>query len=260
MTVSEIERKFYPNNKPWITKEIRNLLKQKVLAVENNDVQEKRKIQREITRLVKHGKRKYGKQIEDNFSLKDPKKAWQGLKTITCCGLKNRTYNIAPEKLHDFANELNVFFGRFDVADFSDLNTDICRTLESNASTENAIQLSLQTVENALKKLKANKARGPDWISGKTLKMCYKELSPVFREMFQWSLDAHHIPKLWKSSNVVPIPKIAKPSAWNDYRPVVLTGPFVMKCFESSERTSPDTYQDLCRSLPVCILYKARGG
>ncbi len=40
VTVPETERRFYPNNKPW--------LKTRMLAIENNDVQEKRIIQREI--------------------------------------------------------------------------------------------------------------------------------------------------------------------------------------------------------------------
>ena len=69
-----------------------------------------------------HGKRNYGKQKEDHFSLKKPKKAWQGLKTKTGRGLKNRKINIAPENLHvpDFTNKLNVVFGRLDVMIFSD--------------------------------------------------------------------------------------------------------------------------------------------
>ena len=44
-------------------------------------------------------------------------------------------------------------------------------------------------------------------------------------------LEHHHIPLLWKTSNIIPVPKTPNPSVKNDYRPVALTS-IAMKCFE----------------------------
>jgi len=44
-------------------------------------------------------------------------------------------------------------------------------------------------------------------------------------------LKHHIIPTLWKTSEIIPVPKKQKNSVMNDLRPVALT-PIVMKCFE----------------------------
>ena len=57
------------------------------------------------------------------------------------------------------------------------------------------------------------------------------ELGPVFQNLFQRSIDTGTIPKIWKTSTIVPVPKITFPSELNHYRPVALTS-FIMKCLE----------------------------
>ena len=54
--IKEKEVKIYPNNKPWMSKEIKGLLKQKEQAARENDKQMKRTIQKEIDSLIRHGK------------------------------------------------------------------------------------------------------------------------------------------------------------------------------------------------------------
>ena len=49
--------------------------------------------------------------------------------------------------------------------------------------------------------------------------------------MFQMSIRTQHIPSIWKTSHIIPVPKKSKPSILNDYRPVALT-PIIIKCFE----------------------------
>ena len=83
--------------------------------------------------------------------------------------------------------------------------------------------------------MNANKARGPDGICGRILKECGTELAPVWRKIFQWSINCHTKPAIWKTSNVIPLRKKPQPSVLNDYRPVALT-PIVIKCFERIRR------------------------
>ena len=86
-------------------------------------------------------------------------------------------------------------------------------------------------VTNQFKKCKANKAPGPDGIPGRLLKECAIELGPVFQPLFKQSVDIGVIPTIWKTSVVVPVPKMSSPSELNHFRPVALTS-IVMKCFE----------------------------
>ena len=49
--------------------------------------------------------------------------------------------------------------------------------------------------------------------------------------LFQQSLDTCHVPLLWKTATIVPVPKKPSPKVQNDFRPVALTSiPF--KCME----------------------------
>ena len=83
LIVEEKAVKLYPNNKPWLTKEMRELLKRKRTAYKNGDLQQKRSLQRQINKLVHQCKRQYGRKIRDQFRQGNSKQVWKGLKTIT---------------------------------------------------------------------------------------------------------------------------------------------------------------------------------
>ena len=80
------------------------------------------------------------------------------------------------------------------------------------------------------------KNHGPDNICGHTLKTCAKQLSPPFHDIFNKSLEAQHVPEVWKDAIVVPVPKSNNPKTLNDFRLVVLTS-IVMKAFEKLVRS-----------------------
>ncbi|KAK3565302.1 hypothetical protein QTP86_005478 [Hemibagrus guttatus] len=60
---------------------------------------------------------------------------------------------------------------------------------------------------------------------------CANQLSPVFTDIFNTSLEICHVPACFKTSAIVPVPKKTKITGLNDYRPVALTS-VVMKSFE----------------------------
>ena len=70
-------------------------------------------------------------------------------------------------------------------------------------------------VTNHFKKSKANKAPGPDGIPGRLHKECAIVLGPVFQPLFKQSVDIGVIPTIWKTSIVVPVPKMSSPSELN---------------------------------------------
>ncbi|KAK3507836.1 hypothetical protein QTP70_001197 [Hemibagrus guttatus] len=88
-----------------------------------------------------------------------------------------------------------------------------------------------EKVNRLFKRLNTRKATGPDSVSPSLLKHCANQLSPVFTDIFNTSLETCHVPACFKTSAIVPVPKKTKITGLNDYRPVALTS-VVMKSFE----------------------------
>ncbi|KAK3568450.1 hypothetical protein QTP86_007299 [Hemibagrus guttatus] len=88
-----------------------------------------------------------------------------------------------------------------------------------------------EEVNRLFKRLNTRKATGPDSVSPSLLKHCATQLSPVFTDIFNTSLETCHVPACFKTSAIVPVPKKTKITGLNDYRPVALTS-VVMKSFE----------------------------
>ena len=75
----------YPNQKPWITGNIRSELKGRAAAFKECDSNpEAYKISRyALRRTIKQAKRQYRTKIELYYSSFDSRRMWQGLQTIT---------------------------------------------------------------------------------------------------------------------------------------------------------------------------------
>ena len=81
--------------------------------------------------------------------------------------------------------------------------------------------------------------KGSDGVSPKVLRICSQQLSPVYTTIFQQCVK-QHIPGIWKTAIVVPVPKKRAPKELNDYRPISLTS----IPFKTLERIVQD---QLCR-------------
>ncbi|KAK3544058.1 hypothetical protein QTP86_000868 [Hemibagrus guttatus] len=86
-------------------------------------------------------------------------------------------------------------------------------------------------VNRLFKRLNTRKATGLDSVSPSLLKHCANQLSPVFTDIFNTSLETCHVSACFKTSAIVPVPKKTKITGLNDYRPVALTS-VDMKSFE----------------------------
>ncbi|XP_063072731.1 uncharacterized protein LOC134463464 [Engraulis encrasicolus] len=102
----------YPNNKPWVTRDVKQLLNRKKKLFKENNLTELRSVQRELKSRMKEAKVAYGKKVE--MKMKDnAKEAWQGIKKITGCGKKR---GMAEGDL-SMCNDLNHFYNRFGNSD-----------------------------------------------------------------------------------------------------------------------------------------------
>lgn len=220
--------KVYPNNKPWVTKELKSLLNEKKRALTHNNKDVLKQVQKRLNKGIADCKFKYKKKVENMFKSRDPKNAWKGLNSLT--GRKLKQALPEPEDPVVYAQELNNFYARFDVHNFQDECSAMIQTLKDRNDVKIIIKES--DVINCLNSIKMGKTAGPDKICGRVLKDCKCQLAPVITQLFQSSLDQHCVPVLWKTSEIIPIPKINFPRVKNDLRPVALTA-IIMKCFET---------------------------
>lgn len=76
-----------------------------------------------------------------------------------------------------------------------------------------------------------SQAVGPDGVMGWVLRGSADQLTVVFTDIFNWSLQQGVIPICFKTSMIVPVPKRSPVKNLNDYHPVALTL-VIMKFFE----------------------------
>ena len=65
----------------------------------------------------------------------------------------------------------------------------------------------------------ANKAKGPDGLTGKILKTRASQLCYIYSQIFNLSLSTSSIPNIWKTSKIIPVPKKEKVTTINDLGP-----------------------------------------
>ena len=223
--------KLYPNNKPWISKKLKQTLNEKKRLFSKKE--DRKEIQKRLNKEISAAKHDYKNKVEKQFYQGSLSDAWKGLKQMTGQNKPLTTDSWSSDEQQSFAESLNDFYCRFERSDVaSDLdNTIIDLKGKISEQVENSLTLNEDDVKKAFLKLNARKAAGPDHISGKLLKSCANSLSCIFSILFNWSPNDCFIPTIWKHSIIRPIPKNNKPSCTNDYRPVALTS-IVMKCFE----------------------------
>ena len=237
--------KCFPNNKPWVTKDLKTLLNRKKHLLSTNDREQLKTVQKEINKQLNVCKTQFKEKVECMFKT-DTKSAWDGLKVLT--GMKKSRVTPAVDNVTKFCNDLNIFYARFDKHNFSSVRSCITDFLRHRQA--DPIIVTLEEVQKCLSSVKINKAAGPDKIGSSVVKLCREPLAPVLRNIYQKSLDHSQIPIIWKTSELIPVPKKNPPTCQNDYRPIALTA-IMMKCLERivkqhlSEQVKPyvDNYQ-----------------
>ncbi|KAI3363778.1 hypothetical protein L3Q82_001207 [Scortum barcoo] len=102
----------FSNSKPWITPDIKALLKEKRRAFVSGNKEELKSVQRELRRMIRKGKDCYRRKMEHQLQQNNICGVWKGLKTIS--GFKEPKSQ--PVGDQGWANDLNLFFNRFDQA------------------------------------------------------------------------------------------------------------------------------------------------
>ena len=167
--------KCFPNNKPWVTKEIKDKLIQKRKFLQSHNRIELKIIQKELDKEIKNCKNVYKAKLERNFESGNSREAWRGLQAITGYKRKpNVTLSSDPRELCD---NLNQFYARFDV----DVPHENINHLKKTLPRDENFSIDHKDVVNLFAGLNVRKASGPDNISPLILKNCADQLAGVYK-------------------------------------------------------------------------------
>ena len=104
--------------------------------------------------------------MEETFRPGNAREAWGGLRAMMG---KQQTKHSLPHSANsvDTADDLNRFYARFDVRDFSEDCATLCETI-----VPEQLDLSETDVVTSFSRLNSHKASGPDGLKGSTLRNC----------------------------------------------------------------------------------------
>jgi hypothetical protein len=202
------------NDKPWINPTIRKLLQLRCTALRNRDYTQLKHIRTKLQREIRLAKRQQARATESKFN-NDPKSAWSELHKL----LKTKS---SKKECSVSVCALNDFYCRFERT----VSTPILPNVASDF-----LPFTFVHVYNALKSVDTNKSTGPDNIGGRVLKTLADSLAQPICDLFNLSISSGNVPRIWKTSSIVPIPKSSGASEPKDYRPIALT-PILAKCLE----------------------------
>ncbi len=98
---------------------------------------------------------------------------------------------------------------------------DPIASAEENSSIDDLL-CTVEEVCGLLSALDVSKATGPDGISARMLKTTAEFIAPSITKLFNLSLQTGCVPRGWKRSTIVPIPKTSPATTPNSCRPVSL--------------------------------------
>ena len=136
----------------------------------------------------------YKKKIESHFKQGNMKETWTGIKKITGY---SKPKSPLPSNLD--LNELNQFYARFDTIDFSTEIADERMELNMSKNVDECLVISENETRKEFLNVIANKAKGPDGLTGKILKTCASQLCHIYSHIFDLSLSTSSIPNVWKT-------------------------------------------------------------
>ncbi|KAK3511538.1 hypothetical protein QTP70_009333 [Hemibagrus guttatus] len=182
-----------------------------------------------LNKEIRVDKRSYAKKLENQFFFNDPASVWKGLKVTNY-----KTPSPITEVNQQLAEDLNKFYCRFETASLTPhapsehLSTQPLTPPATPLSPPPALWISEDDVRQIFLKQKRRKAPGPDGVTPACLRTCADQLTFIFSQIFNRSLELCEVPACFKRSTIIPIPKKPKITGLNDCRPVALTS-VVMK-------------------------------
>merc|ERR1719239_876844 len=207
LCVSTKTVKCFPNNKPWVTKDVKEIINEKKLLFIKKDKDKLKQCQKKLDNALQKGRDTYRDKINSSFQYNNSKDVWDKLKQII--GTKETQTDMHIENPSIYVNDLNNFYSRFDEGS-NQSEIDLFRLTHFNSFSDDPPFISETDTLKTFRSLKVNKAHGPDKMTPRIIKTCADQLSSPFTVIFNQALQQHKSPTIWKTSEIVPVPKKPK--------------------------------------------------
>ena len=224
--------KHNPVDKPWINHDIKDAItKQQHAWVKGNNTKYTC-YRNKVRKLCRRARRSFYNSMVKHTQDTNPKKWWHNIKLLAGLSKSQPLTSIFHNgrqtlKEKDIAEHIVDSFCNI-VKDISPLDFSPLQVL----SIPDEYIISPAQVSVALSNIKVQKAIGPDEIPNWLLKTNAESLSAPISSIFNASISQATLPFLWKSADVIPLPKIKRSQLTNrDLRPISLT-PTLSKIFE----------------------------
>ncbi|KAI4896082.1 hypothetical protein NFI96_027212 [Prochilodus magdalenae] len=163
-----------PNQKPWMTAEVRALLKARDSAFKAGDKAALRKARAKLSRGIREAKRAHGQSIHSHFrDSGDTRRMWQGIQAIT-------NYRTAPPACDSDASlpdALNHFYAK---KRFRDTQNSVAARKTTPPPDDQVLCLTAADVRKTLRRVNPRKAAGPDNIPArKSSVSCLNDYRPI---------------------------------------------------------------------------------
>ena len=223
--------KRHPMDKPWITPDIKIAIKKRQHYWLKGFFHEYTFYRNKTRKLCRQARRLfYLSTVKDSQNC-NPRKWWNNIKRLA--GLSKR------QPLTSIYHNGHILKGNEMVEHIADSFCYIAKDIPplnftpiEFASVPDRFIISPNEVRDALSTLKVYKAHGPDNIPNWLLKSNADTLCSPLSSIFNASISHGKVPSLWKSADVLGIPKTNKSSvSTDDLRPISLT-PTVSKILE----------------------------
>jgi len=218
-------------NKPWVTKAFQDLIKQRQRAFMGSQTELYRKVRNKVNRMATLLHKKYYARKTDALHTADPCSWWQKTKQFLYSKHTNPLQNLQQQNPQlSIADEINGFFVSLS-AHLPPFDQTLLDSLANDYSDQYIIEPA--EVERQLLRINTHKSSGPDGLPNWLLKEFASIINEPLTAIFNASLREGYFPPIWKSLEVVPVPKINPPSSiYNDLRPISLL-PTLAKVFKS---------------------------
>ena len=206
--------KIYPDNKPWVTNGIADVLKRRQEAFRRGSTEDVKRLQKEARKEILQNKKKFRHKVEDSFASNNSKQLWSSLQTVT--GYNPNKKSLVADDPRKLAHDLICFYARFDSTDFS---AERVVTLTEVNRMEQREVLTEEEASRCFRLVSQRSACGPDEIPGSSIAMTPLPLSLLLcsRGLWNWvtsppsgspqllSLSPRNPPRL-PSMTIVPLP------------------------------------------------------
>ncbi|CAB4025166.1 Hypothetical predicted protein [Paramuricea clavata] len=221
---------------PWITSHVvqkireRDYLKRQFDITRDDEIWlQYKKARNETNNTIRQAKHNYFiTNIE--AARKDPRKTWRLVNDLNSRKVSDVTsvkkVNLDGNEITNAAEISDAFNSYFTsigeklANKIPSSNVNPVSYIQSTHSVFSFKEIGLSTVNRLLKTINANKATGPDKITGRLLKIAADILSPSLTRIFNRSLSMGIYPPDWKMAKVLPIFKNGEKCDLSNYPPI----------------------------------------